>query len=43
VDALSGVAVGLDVDGALLVHDGRGVQRVVAGEIASEVIHAARR
>jgi len=43
VDAVSGVAIGLDVDGALLVHDGRGVQRVVAGEIASEVIHAARR
>ena len=43
VDAVSGVAVGLDVDGALLVDDGRGVQRIVAGEIAPEVDHAARR
>jgi BirA family biotin operon repressor/biotin-[acetyl-CoA-carboxylase] ligase len=43
VDAVSGVAVGLDADGALLVDDGRGVQRIVAGEIASEVSHAARR
>jgi len=43
VDAVSGVAVGLDADGALLVDDGRGVQRIVAGEIAPEVDHAARR
>jgi len=43
VDAVSGLAVGLDVDGALLVDDGRGVQRIVAGEIASEGEHAARR
>ena len=42
VDAVSGLAVGLDVDGALLVDDGRGVQRIVAGEIASEGEHAAR-
>jgi len=43
VDTVSGVAVGLDADGALLVDDGRGVQRIVAGEIAPEVDHAARR
>src|SRR3989442_6843036 len=43
VDTVSGVAVGLDADGALLVDDGRGVQRLVAGEIAPEVDHAARR
>src|SRR3989442_1678461 len=34
VDAVSGLAVGLDVDGALLVDDGRGGQRIVAGENA---------
>jgi BirA family biotin operon repressor/biotin-[acetyl-CoA-carboxylase] ligase len=43
VDAVTGIAVGLDVDGALLVDDGRGVQRIVAGEIAPEVSHAPRR
>jgi BirA family biotin operon repressor/biotin-[acetyl-CoA-carboxylase] ligase len=42
-DAVTGVAVGLDADGALLVDDGRGVQRIVAGEIAPEVAHAPRR
>jgi BirA family transcriptional regulator, biotin operon repressor / biotin---[acetyl-CoA-carboxylase] ligase len=43
VEAVTGLAVGLDIDGALLVDDGRGVQRIVAGEIASEGEHAARR
>jgi len=42
-DAVTGVAVGLDADGALLVDDGRGVQRIVAGEVAPEVTHAPRR
>jgi BirA family biotin operon repressor/biotin-[acetyl-CoA-carboxylase] ligase len=35
-DAVSGLAIGLDVDGALLVDDGRDVRRIVAGEIAPE-------
>jgi BirA family biotin operon repressor/biotin-[acetyl-CoA-carboxylase] ligase len=43
VEGVSGVAVGLDVDGALLVDDGRGARRIVAGEIASEATDAARR
>lgn len=34
VDGVTGVAVDLDVDGALLVDDGTEVRRVVAGEIA---------
>ena len=43
VDAVTGVAVGLDGDGALLVDDGRSVQRIVAGAIAPEATHAPRR
>ena len=43
VDAVTGVAVGLDGDGALLVDDGRSVQRIVAGAIAPEVTDAPRR
>jgi biotin-(acetyl-CoA carboxylase) ligase len=43
VDAITGVAVGLGADGALLVDDGRGERRIVAGEIAPEVTHAPRR
>lgn len=52
VDAVTGVAVDLASDGALLVDDGAGVRRIVAGEIAvsgapaaggGRMGHAARR
>jgi BirA family biotin operon repressor/biotin-[acetyl-CoA-carboxylase] ligase len=39
IDGVTGTAVDLALDGALLVDDGRGVRRVVAGE----VLHAAGR
>ncbi len=41
IDGLSGVAVDLDTDGALLVDDGSGARRVVAGELGEEVGGAA--
>jgi BirA family biotin operon repressor/biotin-[acetyl-CoA-carboxylase] ligase len=50
IDGVTGVAVGLDADGALLVEEHGRVTRVVAGEIAADVPdpggradHAARR
>ncbi len=41
IDGLSGVAVDLDTDGALLVDHGSGPRRVVAGELGEEVGGAA--
>lgn len=43
IDAVTGVAIDLAADGALLVDDGDTVRRVVAGEIRKKVSHAARR
>lgn len=43
IDAIRGVAVGLDADGALLVDDGDGVRRVIAGEIATQEAAGKRR
>lgn len=50
VDGVTGVAVGLDADGALLVESAAGIRRIVAGEIvgaapapAGRGAHAARR
>ena len=34
IDGITGVAVGLDAEGALLVEDAHGTRRIVAGEIA---------
>jgi BirA family biotin operon repressor/biotin-[acetyl-CoA-carboxylase] ligase len=38
IDGVSALAVDLDADGALLVADGSGVRRVVAGEVTSEEV-----
>jgi len=43
IDDVTGVAVGLAADGALLVDDGSAVRRVIAGEIGEGVDHAAGR
>ena len=43
VDGVSGVAVDLEPDGALVLEDGGRRHRVVAGELAEEAEHAARR
>jgi BirA family biotin operon repressor/biotin-[acetyl-CoA-carboxylase] ligase len=43
IDGVSGVAVDLDADGALVLEDGGRRHRVVAGEVAEEIEHAARR
>ena len=48
VDGISGTAVDLDGDGALLIDAGDGVRRVIAGELATDEMatgdtHAARR
>ncbi|HEX3176761.1 MAG TPA: biotin--[acetyl-CoA-carboxylase] ligase [Methylomirabilota bacterium] len=43
VDGVSGVAVDLDPDGALVLEDGGRRHRVVAGEVGDEPEHAARR
>jgi BirA family biotin operon repressor/biotin-[acetyl-CoA-carboxylase] ligase len=42
IDGVSGVAVDLDPDGALVLADGPRRHRVVAGEVAEEADHAAR-
>ena len=42
IDGVSALAVDLDADGALLVDDGTGVRRVVAGEVSEETGRAAR-
>jgi BirA family biotin operon repressor/biotin-[acetyl-CoA-carboxylase] ligase len=42
IDGVSGVAVDLDPDGALVLEDGGRRHRVVAGEVAEEAEHAAR-
>jgi BirA family biotin operon repressor/biotin-[acetyl-CoA-carboxylase] ligase len=42
IDGVSGVAVDLDADGALVLEDGGRRHRVVAGEVAEEPEHAAR-
>jgi BirA family biotin operon repressor/biotin-[acetyl-CoA-carboxylase] ligase len=42
IDGVSGVAVDLDPDGALVLEDGGRRHRVVAGEITEEAEHAAR-
>jgi BirA family transcriptional regulator, biotin operon repressor / biotin---[acetyl-CoA-carboxylase] ligase len=42
IDGVSGVAVDLDVDGALVLEDGSRRHRVVAGEVGEETEHAAR-
>lgn len=42
IDGVSGVAVDLDPDGALILEDGRRRHRVVAGEVGEEPEHAAR-
>jgi BirA family biotin operon repressor/biotin-[acetyl-CoA-carboxylase] ligase len=41
-DGVTGVAVDLDTDGALVLEDGGRRHRVVAGEVAEEAEHAAR-
>jgi len=43
IDGVSGVAVDLDADGALVLEDGGRRHRVVAGEVTEEAEHAARR
>jgi BirA family transcriptional regulator, biotin operon repressor / biotin---[acetyl-CoA-carboxylase] ligase len=42
IDGVSGVAVDLDPDGALVLEDGGRRHRVLAGEVAEEAEHAAR-
>jgi BirA family biotin operon repressor/biotin-[acetyl-CoA-carboxylase] ligase len=42
IDGLSGVAVDLDPDGALVLEDGGRRHRVTAGEVVEEAEHAAR-
>lgn len=42
IDGVSGVAVDLDQDGALVLEDGGRRYRVMAGEVADEAEHAAR-
>ena len=42
IDGVSGVAVDLDPDGALVLEDGGRRYRVVAGEVGEETEHAAR-
>jgi BirA family biotin operon repressor/biotin-[acetyl-CoA-carboxylase] ligase len=42
IDGVSGVAVDLDPDGALVLEDGGRRHRVVAGEVTEEAEHAAR-
>jgi len=43
VDGVSALALDLDADGALLVDDGRGVRRVIAGEVTREEVGGAAR
>jgi hypothetical protein len=42
IDGVSGVAVDLDLDGALVLEDAGRRHRVVAGEVREEAEHAAR-